>query len=114
MINSVTLGQRYEYLDPLFLRHLDILEKNFRALSNSGALVIFPFLRHLPGDLFEFKRMKRDLKGVFDDYTDIIHEHRCSKVAIFQGKSISSKWGVSDIEKIQMIDENISPSTEIA
>ena len=78
VINSVIFGQRYEYLDPMFLRHTDILDKNFRALGNSGALAMFPFLRFLPGDMFDYKRMKRDIKIVFNDYTDIINEHRYS------------------------------------
>ena len=56
----------------------DILEKNFRALSNSGALAMFPLLRYLPGDMFEYKRMKRDIKAAYDDYTEIIKEHRYS------------------------------------
>ena len=78
VINSVTFGQRYEYLDPMFLRHTDILDKNFRAIGNSGALAMFPFLRFLPGDMFDYKRMKRDIKAVYDDYTDIIKEHKYS------------------------------------
>ena len=84
VVNNVTFGQRYEYVDPMFLRHIDILEKNFRVLGNSGALAMFPFLKYLPGDFFEYKRMRRDTESAFEDYTGIIDQHRYSSRAVWQ------------------------------
>ena len=68
VINNVTFGRRYDYLDPHFLRHLDILDRNMRIVGNSAILNLFPFLKNLPGDLFGFKRLLTEANSVKADF----------------------------------------------
>ncbi|XP_067674111.1 cytochrome P450 2J6-like [Haliotis asinina] len=56
VICSTVFGKRFEYTDPLFVKFLKALDDNFKRSTASGLLNVFPLVRYLPGDPFQFKK----------------------------------------------------------
>ena len=82
------------------------MEKNIRILGNSGALTLFPFLKHLPGDWFEYKRLKRDSLSIQGDYLDRINEHRCSH--LYKWTQYSHPYKRTQIQVIRIHEHRYS------
>ncbi len=55
VIVNVVYGSRYDYADPVFTKFISITQQSFEILGNSGALTVFPFLKHVPGMRVFFK-----------------------------------------------------------
>ena len=45
VIGNVVWGKRSEYNDPGFINYMEIMNNSFENLTDSNALVVFPFLR---------------------------------------------------------------------
>ena len=73
VLSSIVFGKRYEFDDPNFLKFLKVVEN---TLGSNPVLTFFPFLRFLPGDMFRFKKMKRDVDMVLRELVDVsIDQH---------------------------------------
>jgi cytochrome P450 family 2 subfamily U polypeptide 1 len=105
IICSVVFGKRYEYNDPEFTEFARMLDENFELTAASGLISIFPILRRLPGDPFNFKKLPQNLntmrtavnkkieqhrKGDVEDTTDSLIDAYIQKVADERDKSDSS------------------------
>ncbi|BFZ07831.1 hypothetical protein BsWGS_10870 [Bradybaena similaris] len=55
VICSVTVGQRFEYEDPFFVRFMFLLKNILKYGRSVAILTPFKFLYYLPGDLFKIK-----------------------------------------------------------
>ena len=58
IICSIVFGNRYEYNDPEFIEQMEEIWEELRLSAISGILNFFPFLRYLPGDPFNSKRVQ--------------------------------------------------------
>ncbi len=76
IICAIVYGSRFEYNDPKFLNFIDINNKAFAILGNSGPLTAFPFLRFLPGDPFKCYWLKDMRKYVIGEDTMTIEQHQ--------------------------------------
>nr|KAG5708851.1 hypothetical protein BaRGS_009260 [Batillaria attramentaria] len=56
-ICSILFGRRFEYDDPEFTRYLAMVADTLKSASGTALLNFFPWLKHLPGDLFNFKKV---------------------------------------------------------
>ena len=63
IICSLVFGERFDYNDPEFIQRIDDMNEANRINSGASALNFFPFLRHIPGDFFNIKRVKT-LNGI--------------------------------------------------
>ncbi|KAK6189768.1 hypothetical protein SNE40_001764 [Patella caerulea] len=55
IISSMVYGKRFEYDDPVFTGFLDELESLSKKIGYGSVLNVFPFLRFLPGDMFNYQ-----------------------------------------------------------
>ncbi|RUS78546.1 hypothetical protein EGW08_013689 [Elysia chlorotica] len=70
VICSIIVGKRFEYDDPYFLQFMDTFSEQVRLVSSTSIINVFPWLRHLPGDMFGAKRFidcHHDLDEIFSD-----------------------------------------------
>ncbi|KAK0046555.1 cytochrome P450 2B4 [Biomphalaria pfeifferi] len=58
VILSILLGQRFEYDDPVFQKLITLMNISITHVSGTSLLNFMPFLRYLPGDLFNAKKVK--------------------------------------------------------
>ncbi|XP_071088224.1 cytochrome P450 2U1-like [Haliotis cracherodii] len=76
VICSTMFGKRFEYTDPRFITFLKAIDENFANVGAAGVLNVLPFLRFLPGDLFKFKKMMRNIDTIKSQLVDsMIKEH---------------------------------------
>ena len=74
IIVSIVFGKRFEYNDPKYVNFLEIMEEN---VLMPPILHFFPFLRHLPGDMFKIKHMTSGMQTVQRDLVQAsINEHK--------------------------------------
>ncbi|XP_041357924.1 cytochrome P450 2U1-like [Gigantopelta aegis] len=73
VISAIVFGRRFDFEDPKFVKIVEILDN---TAASPLVLGFFPFLHLLPGDLFGFKRLKRDIDIVLTDLVDVsIEDH---------------------------------------
>ncbi len=88
VVASLVYGKRFQYDDPVFIKLMDIMETSFKIVGNSGPLTVFPILRHLPGDVFKFKWLIRDIMpwikchdfGQIKKHRDNLHDDQASDI----------------------------------
>jgi hypothetical protein len=76
IIANVSFGRRYDYKDPVFIKYLKSLGDVVENLGPGNPIVAFPFLRHLPGDLFNFKKMMASFIYLKEEFMEKIRQHR--------------------------------------
>ncbi|XP_064638988.1 cytochrome P450 2C15-like [Lineus longissimus] len=76
VISATIVGQRYDYHDPEFLHYVTRFKENLTLLPNDTILAMYPSLRHLPGNLFNFGTIKRNIRSVFKFLEKHIKEHK--------------------------------------
>lgn len=74
VICSMAFGQRFEHDDPKFLKLMHVLDENMARMG--PALAIFPFLRYIPGDPFQFKVVLKNLETYRAFFKEFIDEHK--------------------------------------
>ncbi|XP_041350185.1 cytochrome P450 2C23-like [Gigantopelta aegis] len=76
VVCSMVFGKRFEYTDEKFSKFIDALDDNFKSMGSTQLVSLFPFLRHLPGDLFKVKRLHESGKMINDELIDpAVKEH---------------------------------------
>ncbi|KAK3768653.1 hypothetical protein RRG08_065947 [Elysia crispata] len=65
---SILVGQRFEYGDPFYVNFMDKSEELMRLSQNSSLFTLFPWLRHLPGDLFNAKKRIQTYRSLMDSF----------------------------------------------
>ena len=76
VINNVIYGRRYPYGDAQFLKHIKLTQEGVNIVGNGGPLTLWPFLKYLPGDLFNFKRLKINSDIFQGDISKSVNEHK--------------------------------------
>ncbi|XP_033742980.1 cytochrome P450 2J6-like [Pecten maximus] len=76
IICSITFGNRFEYTDAKFKRLTSLFAENFRLNSVGGAVRSFPWVRYLPGDMFNIKKLTQNFTDIKDFVAEQIDEHR--------------------------------------
>ncbi|XP_033742964.1 cytochrome P450 2B1-like [Pecten maximus] len=76
IICSITFGNRFDYTDAKFKRITSLFAENFRLLALGGAAQAFPYLKYLPGDMFNIKKLIQNTKEIRDFVFEQITEHR--------------------------------------
>lgn len=76
IINNIIFGRRYDYDDPKFIKYMEITSMNFEVLGNSGALTVFTFLKYLPGDFFQYKKILENTDYLNEQFMQQVSEHR--------------------------------------
>ncbi|XP_069130188.1 cytochrome P450 2B11-like [Argopecten irradians] len=77
-ICSITFGNRYEYSDEKFKRLISLFADNFRLVATAGAVMNYPWVRLLPGDVFNIKQIINNFDKIMAFVTGHIEEHRSS------------------------------------
>ena len=80
VICSMVFGERYDYHDEEFIRQMDEMSEEVRLISAARAVNAFPFLRHLPGDLFKIKRLQNVIESEVRSIEKHIDNHRESLI----------------------------------
>ena len=76
IICSIAFGERFEYSDSLFQEFVRIMDEMCEILGNAGPLMLFPFLKYLPGDLTGSKRNEKNCNFMMAMIMDMIVQHR--------------------------------------
>lgn len=74
---STLCGKHYQYDDEVYQELLHRLDKIFRiGLQVSVTLSVAPCLQHLPGDLFNIKWVKGNVKRFNEYFSELYEEHK--------------------------------------
>ena len=76
MISYLVFGKRFELSDPTSAELCLLLNAIFQSTVFHSPMFIFPFLKHLPGDLFGSKKLMKKVNRIFDIICKILDEHR--------------------------------------
>ncbi|XP_033742979.1 cytochrome P450 2B5-like [Pecten maximus] len=76
IICSITFGNRFEYTDAKFKRLTSLFAENFRLNSVGSAMRSFPWVKYLPGDFFNVKKLVHNLNDINGFVAEQIDEHR--------------------------------------
>ncbi|KAK3597330.1 hypothetical protein CHS0354_010967 [Potamilus streckersoni] len=75
VIAALAFGGHFNHDDPRFVQMLAAMNENMRNLGSSSAVNFFPFLRHLPGDLFKMKKTLQNVDLVEEYINEILDKH---------------------------------------
>ncbi|XP_022302775.2 cytochrome P450 2E1-like [Crassostrea virginica] len=76
VISALVFGKRFELSDPTSAEMCSLLNAFVRSTAFQSPVNFFPFLRHLPGDLFGSKKLMKDFDRIFEIMYKILGEHR--------------------------------------
>ncbi|KAH9494448.1 cytochrome P450 2 sub U member 1 [Bulinus truncatus] len=65
MVSSILIGQRFEYTDTEFLSFINDIYTFFRITQQVSVLHAFPFLRHVPTNVFHAKDIDSNLQAIY-------------------------------------------------
>ncbi|KAL3875520.1 hypothetical protein ACJMK2_033465 [Sinanodonta woodiana] len=75
VINAMAFGEHFKRDDPTFAKMMRMLDESTENGGPSAVLLFFPFLRHLPGDLFRVKKVFRNVQFVEGFIGELINKH---------------------------------------
>ncbi|XP_064651018.1 cytochrome P450 2C15-like [Lineus longissimus] len=76
IILAILAGQRYDYEDPEVLYFVTRFKENLTLMPSESLLSIFPSLRHIPGDLFNYATIKKNVRAMQGFAVKHINEHK--------------------------------------
>ncbi|RUS89078.1 hypothetical protein EGW08_003189 [Elysia chlorotica] len=82
VILSMLIGRRFSYEDPRFKNAVERMINVAESARGAGAINFLPFLKYLPGDMFDAKKIQVNLKPFADFLVEEIIElesNGCSK-----------------------------------
>ncbi|XP_046583890.1 cytochrome P450 2C15-like [Haliotis rubra] len=74
IVADLCFGKHYEYNDPRFVKLLDAVEDIFSIMGTSNILDVFPAVRYLPGDFFNYKRLVKNIKVLDDEVGRLVED----------------------------------------
>lgn len=78
VICSLLMSVRFSFNDPIFHNLMVKIEEGFRLFGGIVLLNFFPFLRHFPYFLKEFKKIEENKQQTHQFFQNIIDEHKKS------------------------------------
>ncbi|XP_064626186.1 cytochrome P450 2U1-like [Lineus longissimus] len=76
IICLIIFGQRYSYDDEEFSYYISRFQENVKLMGQGNPLTVIHWLRHLPGDLFHYKQVMRNVRHVLGFLDNHIKEHK--------------------------------------
>jgi hypothetical protein len=76
IICQILFGRRYSYDDKAFLRYCTRFRENINLMGQDNPMTIIHSLRHLPGDLFHYNQVMRNVNEVNTFLETQIREHK--------------------------------------
>ncbi|XP_033742962.1 cytochrome P450 2B5-like isoform X2 [Pecten maximus] len=73
---SITFGNRFDYTDVKFKRITSLFCECFKLIALGRHAQAFPYLKYLPGDMFNIKKLIQNTKDIRDFVFEQINEHR--------------------------------------
>ncbi|GFO42262.1 cytochrome p450 2u1 [Plakobranchus ocellatus] len=70
IICSIIVGKRFDYGDPFFISFLDCFKKMVRAAEATSPVMIWPWLRFIPGNFLNSKTRNICFQKVLTDFCD--------------------------------------------
>ncbi|BFZ12387.1 hypothetical protein BsWGS_15427 [Bradybaena similaris] len=70
VICTIIVGQRFDYNDPYFNNFMHIFNEQIRLLAGTSTLNWFHWLRFVPGDLFNAKRIEKNQTALVNYFSD--------------------------------------------
>ncbi|GFN74308.1 cytochrome p450 2u1 [Plakobranchus ocellatus] len=69
-ICSIIVGKRFDYQDPFLIAFIESFQKQAKAGENFSPVVIWPWLRHIPGNFLNSKTLNREIHAVIEQFCD--------------------------------------------
>ncbi len=104
IICSILFGERFDYESPAFKKYMVDLNENLDLITAAGPLMIFPILRHLPGDPFKYKKLLENISHISSFFDDQIRAHK-------ERKTPNNKEDFIDAYLEQIEKEKNNPDT---
>ena len=76
IICSMAFGRRYEHDDKTFKGLVNAMSDNLSNSDITGLLTFFPFLKYIPGDPVNYKRVMGNVDLVYTYLSDLIQERK--------------------------------------
>ncbi|CAG5120658.1 unnamed protein product [Candidula unifasciata] len=70
VICSIIIGKRFDYNDPFFINFMHIFNEQIRLLAGTSTLNWFHWLRFLPGDFFNAKKIQKNQQALVSYFSD--------------------------------------------
>ncbi|KAK3710185.1 hypothetical protein RRG08_014501 [Elysia crispata] len=70
VICSIVIGKRFEYEDPLFKSFVDSFSRQIAAFDNAWPVVVWPWLRFIPGNFLGTKTMNNCVQIIRKEFGD--------------------------------------------
>ncbi|GFN90136.1 cytochrome p450 ii f2-like protein ii, partial [Plakobranchus ocellatus] len=67
-ICSIMVGKRFDYHDPFLIAFLESFDKQVRAAENLSPVIVWPWLRHIPGNFLDSKTLNREAHVVIEQF----------------------------------------------
>ncbi|KAK3777346.1 hypothetical protein RRG08_018599 [Elysia crispata] len=74
VVSDITVGKRFSHEDPRFKATVEGLIKVAESSRGATAINFLPFLKHLPGDMFNAKKIQVNMTRVKDLLVEIVSE----------------------------------------
>ncbi|OWF36141.1 Cytochrome P450 2J6 [Mizuhopecten yessoensis] len=76
IICSIVFGERFEYNDKKFKNLMFLMNELFRLNTAGGVANVMPWVRHLPGDVFQVKEIINNFQTLLNFIQEEIDEHK--------------------------------------
>ncbi|RUS69025.1 hypothetical protein EGW08_023213, partial [Elysia chlorotica] len=106
VICSIIVGRRFEYDDAYFVTFIQKLDELFHLSESSSLFTVFPWLRYLPGDLFDAKRRT----GIYRYIMDLFCYHYINK-AKQDGEDVTESFITAYLQEEKKMKEQGQKST---
>ncbi|CAG5125126.1 unnamed protein product [Candidula unifasciata] len=68
VICAIIVGKRFDYHDPYLIRLIHILNEQIKLVKSVSLRYAFPWIRYLPGDLFNIKKLIKNNNELMDHF----------------------------------------------
>ncbi|GFO10055.1 cytochrome p450 ii f2-like protein ii [Plakobranchus ocellatus] len=76
IICSIIVCKRFDYHDPFLIAFLESFEKQVRAAENLSPVIVWPWLRHIPGNFLDSKTLNREAHVVYHELSEEVGVER--------------------------------------
>ncbi|GFO10044.1 cytochrome p450 2d28 [Plakobranchus ocellatus] len=67
-ICSIIVGKRFNYHDPFLIAFLESFNKQVEAGENFSPVIVWPWLRHIPGNFHNSKTLNKESHVVIEQF----------------------------------------------
>ncbi|XP_067664349.1 cytochrome P450 2C3-like [Haliotis asinina] len=74
IVCDLCFGKHYDYNDPRLIKLIAAVEEIFSIIGASNILDVFPAVRYLPGDFFNYKSLVRNIEVLHKEVARLVEE----------------------------------------